>query len=726
MPREPEAVLDLLAEGIESLPDGFAILDTNGQIRFANAAYRRINPLVEPWAGHKLADETDEEGIVELAPNDERWYRVVQRRTGSDGFLRHLVDITEQKRREADLVTTQMRLREAIESLEEGFALFDTDDCLVMVNTRYREIFTTIPDIIKPGTPFETLIRVAAERQQNIEAQEAPERWIRERLATHREAVGVFEHHFSDGRWIMVTERKTADGYTIGTYSDITALKRREEHLRATVDNIAEAILVLDAKRNISALNRSALAMFATDADGNLAGERLRTFVAENLASHLSAQGATEPRVLEHRTPSGKIIEIRPSAMPDGGFVITFADITERTAAAERAHQSQKLEALGHLAGGVAHEFNNLLTSIGGFAKMAARRPELSDFVRDCLDEVIASADRAANLTRQMLAFGRKQKLDSRICTAAEIVRGLDRMLRSLVPATIQLEFAICDEDACVEVDPSQIAQAVLNLVLNARDAMPSGGHITVGTRIAPAPPTLPGGEGLAGARACVAITVGDDGTGISSDVVPHIFEPFYTTKEQGKGTGLGLSVVYSIVERSGGVIAVDTALGRGTIFSIHLPLASGAPEGECAVPSLPAGNQETILVVEDEPGVRNLACMALEELGFRCLKAANGDEAMCVVEEIAAPPQLLLTDIVMPGQNGYQIAATLKIRYPGLKIIYMSGYTDRMRDGEGAAQADAPFLPKPFSPEDLGTMVRAVLDGTAIPRREQPLLAAG
>ena len=640
----------------------------------------------------------------------------------SGAVLRHLVDISEQKRREADLMTTRMRLSEAIESLEEGFALFDSDDRLVLFNSRYRAIFTTIADLIKPGATFETLTRAATERRQNVETARDAETWFAGRMAAHRAGNSVFEHHFSDGRWIMVRERRTADGHTLGTYSDITALRRREEHLRATVDNIAEALLLLDGERRIVALNRSALAMFSTDGDEMLATERIASFIAEHLAQHLSPRGSASPPVIEHRTQAGNVIEIRPRPMPDGGFVVTFADITERKEAAERQHQSQKLEALGHLAGGVAHEFNNLLTAIGGFAKMALRRSERADYVRECCEEIIASSDRAADLTRQMLAFGRKQPLDARIVRPADIVGSLDRMLRTLVPETIELALDIADADAAVEVDPSQLSQAVLNLALNARDAMPEGGRLVVGTKIVAAPSVPAAAEkGLAGAR-CAAIFVSDTGTGIGSTVLSHIFEPFFTTKEQGKGTGLGLSVVYSIVERSGGVIDVETEAGSGTTFSIFLPLSAGAAKARAASSSLPHGRAESILVVEDEPGVRNLAYATLTQYGFQCARAADSDEAFAIVARTGAPPDLLLTDIVLPGRSGYDIAAEFTARFPALKVLYMSGYADRASSRAGPA---APFLAKPFSPEHLAATVRAVLDGTDLPHAGPVLLEA-
>jgi two-component system, cell cycle sensor histidine kinase and response regulator CckA len=715
--EEPPPAPDLLRESFAAYSDGLAILDGAGNVVVANEPYRRINPLVEAWA--QSGEGTDEVGIVELE-DEERWYRVIERPMPGAKRLRQLLDVTEQKRREAEMITAQMRLRESIEALEEGFALFDAEDRLVMVNSRYRAMFSTITEVIKPGTPFERLIRVAAERGQNLETLEAPERWIEERLRIHRAAEGVFEHHFSDGRWIMVTERKTADGCTIGTYSDITALKRREEQLRAIVDNIADAILVLDSALNISALNRSARAMLSAESDDPApAIERLKSFILGHWPAR-SASRAPEPIVLEHKAETGKIIEMRPSLMADGGWVVTFADITERKAEAERLHQSQKLEALGHLAGGVAHEFNNLLTAIGGFAKMAVRRPEVSGFVRDCLEEIMAASDRAADLTRQMLTFGRKQQFITRRIDPAETVRGLDRMLRTLVPETVELVFEI-EDGAAVEADPSQLSQAVLNLVLNARDAMPEGGRIIVGTKRMKAPATPAAAEkGLAG-RDAVVIYVRDTGTGISRDVIPHIFEPFFTTKEQGKGTGLGLSVVYSIIERSGGIIDLSTDLGRGTAFSIYLPLAGGAAGAEPQAEAWLRGKAERIFVAEDEPGVLNLAFAALTQSGFRCFKAVDGAEAMRMIEGMRHPPDLLLTDIVMPGMSGFELASRIKERFPEIKIVYMSGYAARAQHAGPAA----PVLGKPFSPEELVATVRAVLDG-ADPPNAEPLRKTG
>ncbi len=576
--------LELLVEAIESVSGGLAILDAEGRVLAANGAYRRLYPLVSPWSG-----DGDEEGIIEL-DGEERWIRVNERRMKSGAVLRRLVDISDQKRRESDLMTSQVRLREALESLEEAISLFDPDDRLVMCNSRYRTMFTTIADIIEPGVQFATIIRVATERGQNMESD--AEKWTDRRMAAHRAAAGVFEHHLRDGRWIMVRERKTADGHTLGTY----------------------------------------------------------------------------------------------------------LDITERKETAERQHQSQKLEALGYLAGGVAHEFNNLLTAIGGFAKMALRRTERAEYVRECLGEIIASSDRAAHLTRQMLTFGRKHSPDAQIVRPAEIVRGLDRMLRTLVPETVELVLDIADDGAAVEADPSQLSQAVLNLAINARDAMPEGGRLVVGTGIVTAPARPAAAEkGLAGAR-CAAIFVRDTGAGMSSAVLAHIFEPFFTTKEQGKGTGLGLSVVYSIVEGSGGVIDVETEAGRGTSFSILLPLASTVAAASAAHPR---GKAETVLIVIGESNARNLAYASLTQYGFQCARAADRDEALAIVARTGAAPDLLLSDS--------DIVAEFTGRFPALRVVLMPGDADS----------------SPVSPEHLAMTVRAALDGTEIPVAGPVLLEA-
>ncbi|MGH7090924.1 MAG: PAS-domain containing protein, partial [Stellaceae bacterium] len=302
---DPSAA-DLIAEGFDACPDGLAVLDAGGALLYANDAYRRVNPLVEPWAASGQAGAREELGMVEVG-GDERWYRVTERPLSAGRRMREIADVTEMKRREAEIISMQMRVRESLEALEEGLALFDAADRLVMVNGRYREIFSTIPDLIRPGAPFEELIRVAAERGQNIESLEDPAGWVAERLRCHRAAQGRFEHHFSDGRWILVTERKIADGCTIGTYSDITELKRREELLQATVDNVAEAILVLDSELGIGALNRRALAMFSSESDRAAATQTLRAFVAEHLAVELQRHPA-EPLVLEHRTDADKIV----------------------------------------------------------------------------------------------------------------------------------------------------------------------------------------------------------------------------------------------------------------------------------------------------------------------------------------------------------------------------------------------------------------------------------
>jgi signal transduction histidine kinase len=571
------AAFDLVRDSIECFPDGVAVLGADGCVVVANAAYHRMNAVVEPWAGTRTA--CDEVGMVEL-DGAERWFHVVERSAPSGAMLRHIRDVTEHRLRQLDLMASQVRLREAIESLEEGFALYDASDRLVMTNSRYRELFPLMADAAKPGMSFEQIIRIAVERMHGDTAA-AQEAWVQRRLDAHRSRAGLSESRFRDGRIITATERKTVDGGTIST----------------------------------------------------------------------------------------------------------FSDVTEFRATAERLHQSQKLEALGQLAGGVAHEFNNLLTAIGGFAKMAVRRPELSAFVRDCLEEIVAATDRAAHLTRQMLTFGRKEPIDARLIDPADVIGGLDRMLRSLLPETVELDFALTHGGARIKADPNQLSQAVLNLVLNARDALPQGGRIAVGARAAPAPASAAAAEKQLSGKPCIAIFVSDNGTGMSGDVLRHLFEPFFTTKEQGKGTGLGLSVVYSIVDGAGGLIDIDTAVGRGTTFSIFLPIVAGASSARAAEPA--RRGPEHVMVVARDADVRSLAFAALTQRGFACIKAADGEEATLLLDRAREMPRLLVTD--MP------LAASLAARLPALKIIEVA-------DGGGAS------LRKSFSPEELVAAVRAAL----------------
>jgi signal transduction histidine kinase len=374
--------------------------------------------------------------------------------------------------------------------------------------------------------------------------------------------------------------------------------------------------------------------------------------------------------------------------------------------------QAQKMEAIGRLAGGIAHDFNNLLTVIKGRSQLVLQRLGPDDPLRRQVALIEQTADRAASLTRQLLAFSRKQMLDSRVLDLNVVVEEIENMLRRLIGEHIELRTALAPELGTIRADPGQLEQVILNLIVNARDAMPSGGTLTIETAdveltAAPAEATLDIPAG-----AYVRLSVSDTGVGMSAGTRAHLFEPFFTTKELGKGTGLGLASVYGIVKQSGGGIAVRSAPGSGSTFTIFLPrvgepverVRPGRAEGRAP------GGTETILLVEDEDAVRELAREVLQAGGYTVLEARHGQQALEIAEAHQGSIALLLTDVVMPGMDGPSLARHLAAIRPGIRLLYVSGYADRVAEGEDGVPAAA-LLHKPFSPAVLAAKVREVLD---------------
>ena len=377
----------------------------------------------------------------------------------------------------------------------------------------------------------------------------------------------------------------------------------------------------------------------------------------------------------------------------------------------DQLRQAQKLEALGRLAGGIAHDFNNFLTAIKGYSGLLLEGFQPEDKRRSKVEGILKAADTAAGLTRQLLAFSRRRVVEVRALSLERVLRSTEKMLKRLIAEDIELTTTICREIGCVRADPNQIEQILLNLVVNARDAMPLGGRIAIElTEVE----CLPGGEtgpaALSPGR-YVRLSVRDTGSGMSPEIKARIFEPFFTTKPEGAGTGLGLAVVYGIVEQLGGGITVDTEIGRGTTFHVYLPHTI-EPEAELN-PSLRAaagGGTETILLVEDEPQVADLISGALQASGYTVLTAANGAQALEIVRTRPSPIHLLLTDVVMPGMNGRELADRIHAVRDGIRTLYISGYSDDAVLRHGVETAVAQFLPKPFSMDTLRMKIRDVL----------------
>jgi signal transduction histidine kinase/CheY-like chemotaxis protein len=382
--------------------------------------------------------------------------------------------------------------------------------------------------------------------------------------------------------------------------------------------------------------------------------------------------------------------------------------------------QAQKMEAVGQLAGGVAHDFNNLLTVVRGRAELLLRRLEADDPLRRQVELIEETSGRAAALTQQLLAFSRKQLLRPRVLDLNPLLAGLEPILRRLLGESVALALRPAPGPVAVHADPSQLEQVVLNLAVNARDAMPEGGQVVIETAAVDLDEAFARRHQGARPGPAIRLAVADTGTGMDEATLARIFEPFFTTKEVGRGTGLGLATVYGIVKQSGGYIRVESAPGRGSRFEVYLPrveaAAADAPPSPAGPGSVPGGT-ETVLLVEDEPGVRDLARDVLAAQGYRVLAAGDPAEALRLSGGHPGPVHLLLTDVVMPGMSGRDLAERLLAGRPGLRVLYMSGYADHAIVEHGVVDPAVPFLPKPFTAEALARRVRDALDAGAAPR---------
>jgi two-component system, cell cycle sensor histidine kinase and response regulator CckA len=389
-------------------------------------------------------------------------------------------------------------------------------------------------------------------------------------------------------------------------------------------------------------------------------------------------------------------------------------DMTECRGLEAQFIEAQKMEVIGHLASGVAHDFNNLLAVIMGYSDLTLLKFPDNEEIRTPLETIRSTAERAAGLTRQLLIFSRKQTIQPVVLDLNVVLQGLEKMLLRLIDENIEMKFFPGRAIGRVQADSGYIGQVLMNLVINARDAMPNGGKITISTSNA----TLDENYAQAhpGARPgdYVLLCVSDTGTGMTDEVKAHLFEAFFTTKPKGKGTGLGLATCQTIVQQSGGHIGLDSELGQGTCFKVYwpqvdLPLTVG--DAPVKAGALPRG-METLLVVEDEPSVRHLACEVLEAQGYRVLLAANGQEGLRVARELKGQPiGLVVTDVIMPVMGGKAMAEWLRTSYPHLRILFTSGYTDDAVTDWGTLKTGAGFLPKPYSPANLVCKVREMLD---------------
>ncbi len=519
------------------------------------------------------------------------------------------------------------------------------------------------------------------------------------------------------------------------------AKREGDARFRALFETMSQGVIYQDAEGRITSANRAAelvlgvplagmlgrtgpeICLQATREDGHPLGPdeypavvALRTGEpVVNMVMGMRPPGADRPKWIV----VDAIPQFSPGRTTPFEVYCTLTDITERKRAEEERTaletqllQSQKLESIGRLAGGVAHDFNNLLSPILGYADMMLSELPPADPRAEDLAQILQAAEKARDLTRQLLAFGRKQLLEMRLVNLGEVVRGLEKLLSRTLHEDIQLEIRLPDRLGTIRADVGQIEQVLMNLAVNAQDAMPGGGVITIAlddVDLDGDVATHPDAE----AGAYVRLSFSDTGTGMAPDIRERVFEPFFTTKPHGKGTGLGLATVYGIVTQHGGNIRVSSEPGQGTTFRIYLPRIDAPAEGRAAAPSAgPAAHgSETIMVVEDDPGVREFVRRALRQHGYRVIVATTASECLALAADASTPWHLLLTDVVIPDLNGRLLYERLRPARPGLKVLYMSGYTTEVIATRGVLDKGVNFIQKPFSVAALGQKVRKVLD---------------
>jgi PAS domain S-box-containing protein len=639
------------------------------------------------------------------------------------------IDITGVKRTEVALRDSERRYQTLTEVSPVGIFYADPRARCIYVNERWCEIAGISAEEAQ-GTGWVRALH-PGDRERVLDEWRRAWEESRSFKSEYR-----FERPDGEIAWVFAqgAAEKAANGTVagyVGTITDITELRRAQEglsRLASIVESSDDAIVSCTNDGRITSWNSGAEKTY-----GYRAAEAIGRSISFLIPSDrpddtlLILENITRPESVHnyevlHVKRDGKsiIVSLTVSPIRDSAGVIIGAsliarDVTGRHQLQEELRQAQKMDAIGRLAGGIAHDFNNLLTAINGYSDLTLMHLTEEDPLYQNIAEIRKSGERAASLTRQLLAFGRKQLLQPRVLDLNVIITEMNKMLRRLIGEDVELATHTAPGLGRVKADPGQIEQIIVNLAVNARDAMPEGGRLTIETsNVQEAESALvhaPDGV----VRPWVLIKITDTGCGMDLVTMSRIFEPFFSTKGQGKGSGLGLSTVYGIVKQSGGHIFAESAEGCGSCFKIYLPMVDGVEETALAraKSSTESEGWETILLIEDEDTVRNLASQVLRMHGYRVLEARHAGEALKIAEGHDDAIHLMLTDVVMPKMNGRQLAESLAPLRPGMKVIYMSGYNDDIVLSAGLGPRTA-FLQKPFPPDLLVEKVRRVLDDTS------------
>jgi PAS domain S-box-containing protein len=626
---------------------------------------------------------------------------------------------------ELQLRRSEERFRALVENSSDGLAIVDRDGIVQYAARSIERMLGYTADEFVGSSIF-----------SHIHPDDAA--WVTPRLEemirTPRRTIDVVMRvGHKNGTWRDIeatAENRLRDGAVDGivaNFRDVTAareadqaLKESERQFKAVFDTALDAMLITNDEGVYVDANAAACELHGV-AREHLVGASPEDFLPPDVprdqwremfdALRHSGAAVGEMRIRRLDATERHVeFAARANVVP-GRHVWFLRDVTERKRLEHQLLQSQKMETVGRLAGGIAHDFNNLLTAILGYCNLLLEQTS-DDLVSRDVHEIRQAGERAASLTRQLLAFSRKQVLKPQVVDLNVIVRAMHGMLGRVLGEDVELTLLLSEGAGLVKVDPVQVEQVVLNLAVNARDAMPDGGVLTIETRrvdvdreFAASHPTM-----IVGPH--VMLAVADSGVGMTDEVRAHIFEPFFTTKGQGKGTGLGLAMVYGIVKQSGGSIWVSSEPNQGATFQIYLPITDERASPPFRREARPSGGHETVLLVEDEPTVRGLARRVLESQGYIVLAASNGRDACALADRHDGPIDLLVTDVVMPGMSGREIVSYVQPRRPAMKVLYMSGYTDNTIERHGILAPGVTFFHKPFTPSGLANVVRQTLDG--------------
>jgi two-component system cell cycle sensor histidine kinase/response regulator CckA len=657
---------------------------------------------------------------------------VIKDSAGNVWTMAQILDITERKRAEELLRESEERFRQFFENEPEYCYMISSEGVILDVNRATLKALGYKKEELV-GKPLKTVY--APESLPKMKQLLA--RWKETGELVNEEMVIVTKEGNKRAVLLSAAAVRDKDGkvlHSVSVQRDITerkqaedALRESEERMRRVVQNMPVMLDALDEEGRIVAWNRECERVTGYSAEeitGNPQALELlypdAAYLQQLMAEWAERGNSFHDWEIELTSKDGSpktvswtnISEHFP--IPGWASWSIGVDITERKHLEEQLRQAQKMEAVGRLAGGIAHDFNNLLTVITGFSEILLyRHLDDGDPLRQPIEEIQKAGQRAASLTRQLMAFSRRQVLQLKVLNLNATVADMDKMLQRLISEDIDLVTVLDPELGPVKADPGQIEQVVVNLVVNARDAMPQGGQLTIETANVELDEAYAHQHVSVQSGPYVMLAVSDTGIGMDEEIQSHIFEPFFTTKEFGQGTGLGLSTVYGIVKQSGGYIWVYSESGQGTTFKIYLPRVEEdvEPLKPSAAPTkLPQGS-ETILVVEDDQGVRTLAREVLEMDGYTVLEARHGGEALLICEQHGGPIHLMVTDVVMPQMSGRELAERLEPLHPEMKVLYMSGYTDRAIVRHCVLEPGMAFLQKPFRPGALARQVRQVLD---------------